>query len=121
MADASEKTINDVNNDTAINTTTPVDEEQIPQPILSTTKEQIRKKVRARMIILKKNDIFSEDINDHNFSEHMNTPVREGKAIRKIYSKKESYSLVQTNERSDILTIKEELQNPKAELSTLKD
>ena len=47
--------------------------------------------------------------------------MREGKVIRKIYSKKESYSVVQTNERSDILTIKEELQNLKAELSTFKD
>ena len=40
--------------------------------------------------------------------------------IRKIYSKTESYSLVQTNERSDILTIREGLQNLKAELSTFK-
>ena len=50
----------------------------------------------------------------------MNTLLRQGKVIRKIYSKKESYSLVQTNERSDILTIKEELQNLKAELFTFK-
>ena len=47
----------------------------------------------------------------------MNTLVREGKVITKIYSKKEYYSLVQTNEQSDILTIKEELPNLKAELS----
>ena len=51
----------------------------------------------------------------------MNTLVREGKVIRKIYSKKESCSLVQTNERSDILTIKEELQIPKGEMSPFKD
>ena len=50
----------------------------------------------------------------------MNTLVREGKVISKIYGKKESYSLIQTNEWSDILTIKEELKNPKAELSTFK-
>ena len=48
----------------------------------------------------------------------MNTLVREGEVIRKIYSKKESYSLVQTNEHSVILIIKEELQNLKAELCT---
>ena len=47
--------------------------------------------------------------------------VRARKVIRKIYSKKESYSLLQTNELSDILTIKEELQNLKGELSTFKD
>ena len=51
----------------------------------------------------------------------MNTLVSEGKVIRKIYSKKGSYSLVQTNERSDIVTIKEELQNLKTGLSTFKD
>ena len=50
----------------------------------------------------------------------MNTLVREGKVIRKIYSKNEFYSLVQTNERSHILKIKEELQDLKAELSTFK-
>ena len=50
----------------------------------------------------------------------MNTLVREGKVISKIYGKKESYSLIQTNEWSDILIIKEELKNPKAELSTFK-
>ena len=45
--------------------------------------------------------------------------VKAGKVIRKIYSKKESYSLlVQTNERSDIVPIKEKLENLKAELST---
>ena len=33
----------------------------------------------------------------------MNTLVREGKVIRKIYSKKESYSLVETNE-SEVTT-----------------
>ena len=51
----------------------------------------------------------------------MNTLVREGKVIRTIYTKKESCSLVQTNERSDILTIKEELQIPKGEMSPFKD
>ena len=51
----------------------------------------------------------------------MNTLVREGKVIRKIYSKKESCSLVQTNERSDTLTIKEELKIPKGEMSLFKD
>ena len=50
----------------------------------------------------------------------MNTLVREGKVIRKIYSKNESYSLVQTNERSHILKIKEKLKNLKAELSNFK-
>ena len=60
-------------------------------------------------------------MNEQNVSEHMNTLVREGKVIRKIYSKKESYSLVKINEWSDILTIKKELQNLKAELSTFKD
>ena len=48
----------------------------------------------------------------------MNTLVREGEVIRKIYGKKESYSLVQTNEHSVILIIKEELQNLKVELCT---
>ena len=51
----------------------------------------------------------------------MNTLAREGKVIRKIYSKKQSYTLVQINQRSEILTIKEELQNLKAELSSFKD
>lgn len=37
----------------------------------------------------------------------MNTLVREGKAIRKIFRKKKSYSLVQANEYKDTLTIKE--------------
>ena len=37
-------------------------------------------------------------MNEQNVSEHMNTLVREGKVIRKIYSKKESYSLVKINE-----------------------
>ena len=46
----------------------------------------------------------------------MNTLVSKGKVIRKIYSKKGSYSLVQTNDRSDIVTIKEELQNLKTGL-----
>ena len=123
MADVSDKTIDDVNNDTVINTTTSADEEQILQFILSTIEKQKAKKKGTC-----KNDIFkfckenfSEDINDHNFSGRMNTPVREGKVIRKIYSKNESYSLVQTNEQSYILTIKEELQNLKAELSTFND
>ena len=89
MADVGDKTINDVNNDTLINTTKSVDEEQILQFILSTIEEQ-----KARKNGTCKNDIFkfceenfSEDINDQNFSEHMNTLVREGKVIRKIYSK----------------------------------
>ena len=51
----------------------------------------------------------------------MNTLVSEGKVIRKIYSKKGSYSLVQTNEQSDIVIIKEELQNLKTGLSAFKD
>ena len=51
----------------------------------------------------------------------MNTLVKERKVISMTYSKKESYSLVQTNELSDILTIKEELKNLKAELITFKD
>ena len=55
------------------------------------------------------------------FQSKINTLVSEGKVIRKIYSKKGSYSLVQTNERSDIVTIKEELQNLKTGLSTFKD
>ena len=51
----------------------------------------------------------------------MNALVREGKVIRKIYSRKESYALLQTSERSDILAVKEELQNLKAELSAIED
>ena len=39
MADVSDKTINDVNNYTVINTTKSVDEEQILQFILSTIEE----------------------------------------------------------------------------------
>ena len=42
--------------------------------------------VSVRMIFLNSAN-FGEDINDQNFSEHMNTLVREGKVIRKIYSK----------------------------------
>ena len=38
-----------------------------------------------------------------------------------MYSKKESSSLVQTNKRSDIVTLKEELQNIYAKLITVKD
>ena len=123
MADVSDKTINDVNNDTVINTTTSVDEEQVLRFILSTIEEQkAKKKVTCKNDIFKLcKENFSEDINEQNFSEHMNTLKREGQVIRKIYSKKESYSLVQTNERSDILTIKEELQILNAELSTFKD
>ena len=122
MADVSDKTINDVNNYTVINTTKSVDEEQILQFILSTIEEQKpKKKGTCKSDIFKLcKENFSENINDHIFSEHMNTLLRQGKVIRKIYSKKESYSLVQTNERSDILTIKEELQNLKAELFTFK-
>ena len=53
VADVSDKTIHDVNNDTSINTTTSVDEEQILQFILSTIEEQkAEKKVRARLIFL---------------------------------------------------------------------
>ena len=116
MADVSDKTINKVNNDAGVNVTKSVDEEQILQFILSTIEEQKAKKKGTG-----KNDIFelckenfSENINDQNFPEHMNTLVREGKVIRKIYSKKQSYTLVQINQRSEILTIKEELQNLKA-------
>ena len=119
MADVSGKTINDVNN----NTTTSVDQEYVLQFIWSAIEEQ-----KANKKGTCKNDIcklckenFSEDMNEQNVSEHMNTLVREGKVIRKIYSKKESYSLVKINEWSDILTIKKELQNLKAELSTFKD
>ena len=39
MVDVSDKTINDVNNDTVVNTTTSVDEEQVLQFILSTLEE----------------------------------------------------------------------------------
>ena len=118
MADVSDKTINDANNNTVINTTTSADGEQILQFILSTIEEQkAKKKGTCKNDIFKlSKENFSEDINDQNFSEHMNTLVREGKVIRKIYSKKKSYSLVQRHERSDTLTIKEELQNLKAEL-----
>ena len=38
-----------------------------------------------------------------------------------MYSKKESSSLVQTNKRSDIVTLKKELQNIYAKLITVKD
>ena len=104
MTDVSDKIISDVNNDTVINTTKSVDEEQILQFIFFTIEE---KKAKKRGTC--KNDIFklckenfSEDINYQNFSEHMYTLVREGKVIMKIYSEKESYSLYrQTNERSD--------------------
>ena len=37
---------------------------------------------------------FSEYISDQNFSQHVNALVREGKVIRKIYSRKESYALL---------------------------
>ena len=90
MVDVSDKTINDVNNDTVVNTTTSVDEEQVLQFILSTLEEQKAKKKGTC-----KNDIFklckehfSEDIHEQNFSEYMNTLAREGKVIRKINSKK---------------------------------
>ena len=70
MADVSDKIINYVNNDTVINTTKSVDEEQILQLILSTIEEQ-----KAKKKCMCKNDIFnplkenfSEDINDQNFS-----------------------------------------------------
>ena len=53
MADVSDKTINDANNDTVINTTKSVDEEQILQFILSTIEEQ-----KARKNGKCKNDIF---------------------------------------------------------------
>ena len=68
MADVSDKTINDVNNDTVINTTTSVDEEQVLRFILSTIEEQ-----KAKKNVTCKNDIFklckenfSEDINEQN-------------------------------------------------------
>ena len=82
-------------------------------------KRKLRKKIRDIFKLCK--EYFSEDINDQNFPEHMNTLVKERKVISMTYSKKESYSLVQTNELSDILTIKEELKNLKAELITFKD
>ena len=88
MADVGDKTINDVNNDTLVNTTKSVDEEQILQFILSTIEEQkARKNGTCKNIFKFCKENFSEDINDQNFSEHMNTLVREGKVIRKIYSK----------------------------------
>ena len=114
MADVSDKTMNDVNNAVVINITKSVDEEQVLQFILSAIEEQKAKKKGTW-----KNDIFklckenfSEDINEQSFSEHMNTLVTEGKVIRKIYSKKESYSLV---------TYKGGTTNSKAELNTFKD
>ena len=80
MADVSDKTINDVNDDIVINTTTSVDKEQLLQFILYFIEEQKDKKKGTR-----KNDIFklckensSEEINEQNFSEHMNMLVREG-------------------------------------------
>ena len=80
MADVSDKTINDVNDDIVINTTTSVDKEQLLQFILYFIEEQKAKKKGPR-----KNDIFklckensSEEINEQNFSEHMNMLVREG-------------------------------------------
>ena len=80
MADVSDKTINDVNDDIVINTTTSVDKKQLLQFILYFIEEQKAKKKGTR-----KNDIFklckensSEEINEQNFSEHMNMLVREG-------------------------------------------
>ena len=80
MADVSDKTINDVNDDIVIYTTTSVDKEQLLQFILYFIEEQKAKKKGTR-----KNDIFklckensSEEINEQNFSEHMNMLVREG-------------------------------------------
>ena len=46
MADVREKTINGVNNDTVINTTKSVDEEEVVQFILSTMEEQKVQKKR---------------------------------------------------------------------------
>ena len=105
-----------------MNTVKSVDKEQVLQFNLFTMEEQkAKKKGTSKNIIIKLcKENFSADINEQNFSEHMNMLVREGKVISKIYSKKESYSLVQANERGDILTIKEKLQNLKAELSTFK-
>ena len=69
MADFSDKTINDVNNYTVINTTKSVDEEQILQFILSTIEEQKpKKKGTCKSDIFKLcKENFSENINDHNF------------------------------------------------------
>ena len=53
MADVSDKIISDVNNDTVINTTKSVDEEQILQFIFFTIEEKkAKKEVRVRMIFL---------------------------------------------------------------------
>ena len=46
MADVREKTINGLNNDTVINTTKSVDEEEVVQFILSTMEEQKVQKKR---------------------------------------------------------------------------
>ena len=53
MVNVTDKTINDVNNDTVINTTASVDEKHVLQFILSTIEEQkLKKKGTARMILL---------------------------------------------------------------------
>ena len=122
MADVSDKTANDVNNDTykpykisrrRANFTI----------ILSTIEEQkVKKTGTCKNYIFKLcKENFSEDINDQNFSEHMNTLVKERKVNRKIFSKKESYLLVHTIECSDILNCKRGTTKPQAELSTFKD
>ena len=61
-----------------------------------------------------------QQLRAHHIMKYRDVNLKHPYIIRKIYSKTESYSLVQTNERSDILTIREGLQNLKAELSTFK-
>ena len=66
---------------TNANTTTSADGEQILQFIYFTVEEQkAKKKGTWKNYIFKLcKENFSEDINDQNFSEHLNTLVREGK------------------------------------------
>lgn len=51
----------------------------------------------------------------------MNTLSRERKAGKDLQLERILFSLASTNDRSDILIIKKELQNLKAELSSFKD
>ena len=92
------KIINNVASDAVINTTNLVDEENILQFVLSTIEERKAKNMtRARMIFLNSaKKILAKISLIKHFSDHMNMPVKEGKVIRKICSKKGSYSLVHT-------------------------
>ena len=65
MVNVTNKTINDVNNDTVINTTASVDEKHVLQFILSTIEEQKFKKKGTC-----KNDTFK--LYKENFSEDVN-------------------------------------------------